>query len=138
MGWTLTSRETKNCGCVEETHVHDDFPTSDTSLILCKECKTKQVEEEKRRAEEEAQIYNKFIQAINNIETKLVPRKEVYPIMSTYRFRFKRSTFSVFNYQLLTHIFKYQKIRNRYYINIHAVQLFYEHELDKYYYLNIR
>ena len=48
MGWTLTSRETKNCGCVEETHVHDDFPTSDTSLVLCKECETKKVEEEKK------------------------------------------------------------------------------------------
>ena len=138
MGWTLTSRETKKCGCVEETHVHDDFPTSDTSLILCKECKTKEVEEEKKGKKKKTTYTISFNQAINNIETKLVPRKEVYPIMSTYRFRFKRSTFSVFNYQLLNHIFKYLKIRNRYYININAVQLFCEHELDTYYYLNIR
>ena len=136
MGWTLQSRDTKDCGCVEETRVHDDFPTSDTTITLCKECETKQVEKKKRREEEQTELYNKFIQALKNTETKLVPRKNVYQVIFAHRFRFRGSS-SVLNNRLSYDMFKYQKIKNRYYIDINAVQLFYAHELDRYYLLDI-
>ena len=108
MGWTLQSRDTKDCGCVKETRVHDDFPTSDTTITLCKECKTKQVEEKKRREEEKTELYNKFIQALKNAETKLVPRKNICQVISTHRFRFRGSS-SVLNNRLLYDMFKYKK-----------------------------
>lgn len=37
MGWSITSREIINdCGCVKKTRTHDDFPTDDYTIILCK------------------------------------------------------------------------------------------------------
>ena len=52
MGWFLKSRYTKNCGCVEETKEHDDFPTCDTYTILCEECKRKTVKEKEKLTQE--------------------------------------------------------------------------------------
>ena len=136
MGWTLTSTNTKNCGCRVETKVHDDFPTSDTDIILCKECSRIKKEEEEKIKQEETDLYNRFIQAVNNTEVQTVPRKKVYSIINANRFRFRGSkeVLIIPEYS----IFKYEMVRNRYYINLNAVRLFYEYELDKYYSLYIK
>ena len=92
MGWSLTSTSTKNCGCRVETKVHDDFPTSDTNMILCKECSRIEKEEEERRKQEEIDRYKRFIQEVNNTEVQSVPRKKVYSIVVANRRRFRGSS----------------------------------------------
>ena len=52
MGWFVKTRYTKDCGCVEETKEHDDFPTCDTYTILCEECKRKTVKEKEEMTQE--------------------------------------------------------------------------------------
>ena len=132
MGWSLTSRSTKDCGCRVETKEHDDFPTRDTSIILCEQCSKLKKEKEERRKQERTDRYNRFIQEVNNTDVQIVPQKEAYNIVAVNRFRFMGST-SVLSRQLMYSMFKYEQVRNRYYIDINAVKLFYEYELDKYY-----
>lgn len=75
-------------------------------------------------------LYDRFVEELKHVEVKLVPRKEATSIQG------KHSCGTSIDFKF-RELINYQKIRNKYYLNITAVKLFYKLELDKYYLLNI-